>query len=225
MYSNLLEKQRTILGLIQDRKLEEIWKNLDDSPWCRQFSSQVYLPEVMCASCSREPIIHDNQAKEKVLLRRSKVSTFSILHNKEIVFDNTSYFVFGTWFASSVTSGIVEIFDYWKCGNSVSFYEEKCEPYSESYRKEFEQQVKWILEDLSLVGFCSRKLTVADFYVRLRSFSYMKGNEHRKGEVKICLRLPIESCFEGYLSPCYYEKLYPTMTLLSCIFSHNVEVT
>lgn len=213
MYSNLLEKQQLILSLIQDRKLEEIWKNLDDSPWCRQFSSQVYLPEAMCISCSRESIIHDNQTKEKVLLRRFKGSAFSILHDKEVVFDEVSYFVFGTWFASSVTSGIVEIFDYWKCGNSVSFYEEKCEPYSESYREEFEQQVKWILEDLSSIGFRSRKLTVADFYIRLRSFSYMKGDEHRTGEVKICLRLPIESCFDKYLSTSYYGKLYPAMEL------------
>lgn len=214
MYSDLLKKQRTILGLIEDRKLEEIWEILDDSPWCRQFSSRVYLPEVMCASCSRQPIIADNQTKEKVLLKRHKVSTFSILHDNEIVLDKTSYFVFGTWLASSVTSGIVEVFDYWKCGNSVSFYEEKCEPYSDLYIEEFGQQVKWILEDLASIGFHSRKLTVVDFFVRLRSFSYMKGSEHRKGEVKICLRLPIESCFEGHLSPCYDAKLYPALELL-----------
>jgi hypothetical protein len=92
---------------------------------------------------------------------------------------------------------VKEIFDIWRCSNRRTIAEEACEPFSDHYKKEFNEQVPDLFADLASVGFRSRPLTLFDFFIRMVSFSYLdEKGKHRSGAIKICLRVPVESSFE-----------------------------
>jgi hypothetical protein len=116
---------------------------------------------------------------------------------RKIIMDDHTYRVISSWACSFATSGILEVFDSWRCGVIRSIAEESCEPYSNIYEEEYKEQVNDLLEDLqNTLQFKSRPLTQEDFFVRPLAFSYLDNNDkHRQGAVKICLRVPVESCF------------------------------
>lgn len=141
--------------------------------------------------------------------------------NDATIFDDFSYRVLASWIASEECDGIVEVFDVWRCGLVRSIAEEECEPFSQLYEQEFTQQYSDLLDQLAKIEFHSRRLTREDFFIRPVSFSYIDSTgRHRSGDLKLCLKIPAESCFQlsnqKFCSlSSHYLSLYNTAQLKS----------